>query len=150
LQRGQILFTREITVQNIWWILLFHSIQGDLNPAEVEIDLKFIFASRQMKIAASILSFYILILTAIPCVDVHHNILLSKAELTQSKTDHQHNDFDRCSPFCTCDCCTSRVIQKDNVIQYNCCSLACKCIVGYSSTYVFSTHTTIWHPPKIG
>ena len=102
-----------------------------------------------MKLFACILSLYILALTAMPCVDVHQDCLLHKAELSQSTNDSHKDDVDRCSPFCTCDCCTSPVLQKDNVIHFNCTPIPQKCEIGYSSSYISSLFTTIWHPPKI-
>lgn len=102
-----------------------------------------------MKFLACILSLYILALTAIPCVDAHKENSLHKAELSQSTDDNHQNDVDRCSPFCTCDCCTSPVMQKDNIIQLIYSALPQKCIIDYSSSYVSSLFATIWHPPKI-
>jgi hypothetical protein len=60
-----------------------------------------------MKFFATILSLYILLLTAIPCVDHPEDHTLQKIEITQSATDNHQHEGDQCSPFCTCDCCVS-------------------------------------------
>ena len=60
----------------------------------------------QMKIFAYILSFVVLALTLTPCVDKPTDNTMQKLELTQSTNTSTHqNDFDHCSPFCTCQCC---------------------------------------------
>ena len=55
-----------------------------------------------MKILTFILSLYVLVLTAIPCVDVPKDNNVQKIVLAQSSTDNHQNDVDSCSLFCTC------------------------------------------------
>ena len=58
-----------------------------------------------MKAVAIFLSFYIVLLSAIPCVDeVRHNAS-QKVELSPNTTNSHPNDIDHCSPFCSCQCC---------------------------------------------
>ena len=102
-----------------------------------------------MKIVASILSLYILVLTTIPCVDVAAINTFHNSELTQTGTDGHHSDFDRCSPFCSCDCCTSPVMQQDYIIRFSCSTILQKLIFEYSKSYISSLFTSIWQPPKI-
>ena len=58
-----------------------------------------------MKLFAYILSFIVLALTAIPCVDVPKDNALQKIELSKDTAGNHQDDFDHCSPFCTCNCC---------------------------------------------
>jgi hypothetical protein len=102
-----------------------------------------------MKILSSIFALYILILTVMPCVDVLRDLPVNMAELTQSKTDIHHYEYDCCSPFCTCDCCTSRVVRNDNIMQFFRSSVIIVCVTVYSSTYYSSFLINIWHPPKL-
>jgi len=102
-----------------------------------------------MNFLAFILSVYILILTAMPCVDVNKECALQKAELTQTTNQNHHNDIDCCSPFCTCDCCATHVIQKENVIHFDFTTIPQKCVTEYTSFYISSTYASIWHPPKM-
>jgi len=58
-----------------------------------------------MKIIAVILSVYVMVLTAMPCTDVHaadtNSVVL---ELLEQDQYHSY-DVDLCSPFCFCVCC---------------------------------------------
>lgn len=59
-----------------------------------------------MKIIAYILSFLVLVLTLVPCIDQPMDNTLLKNEITQSTNSSNHQDeTDHCSPFCTCQCC---------------------------------------------
>ena len=64
-----------------------------------------------MKSIAYILSFVVLVLTAIPCKDSHKDDTWQKIELTQKTThsnnqnNNQHQGAGHCSPFCVCQCC---------------------------------------------
>lgn len=58
-----------------------------------------------MKLFAYILSFVVLALTVIPCVDVPKDKSVQKTELTNTTSDQHQSDADHCSPFCTCQCC---------------------------------------------
>ncbi|WP_404800987.1 DUF6660 family protein [Aquipluma nitroreducens] len=58
-----------------------------------------------MKLFAYILSFVVLALTAIPCVDVSKDNSVQKTELSNTTSDNHQSDTDHCSPFCTCQCC---------------------------------------------
>lgn len=58
-----------------------------------------------MKLFAYILSFVVLALTVIPCVDVPKDNSVQKIELSTTTSDHHQSDTDHCSPFCTCQCC---------------------------------------------
>ena len=63
-----------------------------------------------MKYLAFILSIYIFALNLVPCADstVPDNDV--KTEISQAiGDDHQHQDFDLCSPFCICQCCYASV-----------------------------------------
>jgi len=59
-----------------------------------------------MRFLAFILAIYIFALNLAPCED---NVVLDsevKTEILQSlDNDHQHQDLDICSPFCSCQCC---------------------------------------------
>jgi hypothetical protein len=59
----------------------------------------------QMRIVALILSFIVLALTAVPCIDKHEDDCLQKQEISKDVNHSQHDGLDHCSPFCTCQCC---------------------------------------------
>src|ERR1035437_8236294 len=61
--------------------------------------------SESMKIVAVFLSFYILVLTAIPCFDVIEHASAQGVELSANTAINHQNDTDCCTPFCNCQCC---------------------------------------------
>ena len=73
-----------------------------------------------MRFFACILSIYVVILTAVPCVDKLTDNHMPQTEIGgKTNTGHQHHDGDQCSPFCTCNCCATPVIQQESIIQFN-------------------------------
>ena len=59
-----------------------------------------------MKILAFILSIYIFALNLVPCEDNQTFDNEVKIEISQAiDDDHQHQDSDLCSSFCSCQCC---------------------------------------------
>lgn len=90
-----------------------------------------------MKILTLILSIYVLVLTAIPCVDVPKENSMNKYELTNTSSDQHENDTDHCSPFCTCDCCVSPIL-NNSTIHFTCTPITQKLITEYNSSLVSS------------
>jgi len=79
-----------------------------------------IFAlSKAMKGLAVFLSFYIILLSAIPCDDVVNTCSISKTEFSQKTVGHDHNDIDHCSPFCTCQCCQANCFVSDTPVLFS-------------------------------
>ena len=62
-----------------------------------------------MKLLAYLLSFVVLALTAIPCIDGPQDNTLQKIEISKDVAGNHHSDSDHCSPFCACNCCQSNV-----------------------------------------
>jgi len=102
-----------------------------------------------MKAFAYILSFYILVLTAIPCIDVPKDNTLRKVELSKAISDKQDKDSDHCSPFCTCLCCASSIIYQVYAFQFDNLSLIQKHYSEYKSDFISNNYSTIWQPPKL-
>ena len=57
-----------------------------------------------MKSIAVILSVYVMVLTAMPCTNVHADTNSASLELLVQNQNHT-NIVDLCSPFCFCHCC---------------------------------------------
>jgi len=103
-----------------------------------------------MKFISIILSFYMLMLTAIPCIDAHADTVFHKTELAQEKQDnHHHSDSDKCSPFCTCNCCATSVIFEVYLVQLDCFPFSQKKYFPVSSGFFSDPLASIWQPPKI-
>jgi len=101
-----------------------------------------------MKYFAFILSVYVLVLTAIPCVDLPKDDNLHKTELTNSATEHHEHTTDQCSPFCVCVCCATPII-NNSTIHFTCTPIAKKILTEYNKSFVSSPFVTIWQPPKL-
>ena len=102
-----------------------------------------------MKLIASILSIYILLITGLKCVDVPANDDLTKIENSTSGSDDNHHDSDKCYPFCICDCCVTPVIQQNNSPCTDCQEIIIQEYPVYAVSYISSLIATIWQPPKI-
>ena len=109
-----------------------------------------IFAIWVMKIFAFILSFYILALTALPCIDVPEDNNLDMNKVSQNTSDGHTNDSDHCSPFCSCSCCVTPVIHQVYSIDFKCFYLVEEYHSEFRTFSVSSPAPIIWQPPKIG
>ncbi len=104
-----------------------------------------------MRLVACILSIYIVVLTAIPCIDRPGDNHLQKTEIgDNANNSHQHSDGDQCSPFCTCNCCATPVIYQDFSIRFDGSTLIEREISVEYTSAIFSCHlSSIWQPPQI-
>ena len=102
-----------------------------------------------MKFFAYILSFYVVILTIMPCIDVNQEHAIQKTELSTNQTDNHHNGSDCCTPFCTCTCCASSIVFQYHTIDFKCYPTEREHFSEYYSSYNTSVHVSIWQPPKI-
>jgi len=103
-----------------------------------------------MKFLAVILSFYLLLLIAIPCIDAPADNTLNKTELAQEKQEsHHHSDSDNCSPFCACNCCATSVVLLVYQVQLDCFPFIEKQYFPVTSVFISDPLATIWQPPKI-
>jgi len=101
-----------------------------------------------MRYLAVILSVYVMVLTAIPCTDVHaadiNPVSLELSEHSPNLT----NDLDLCSPFCFCHCCQTLTFPSFNngllsdveVLTLN---------ITFNESKLSSPFSSIWQPPKI-
>jgi len=103
-----------------------------------------------MKIIALILSLCILALSAIPCIDAKADLSGHQVEIAQPcKDTHQHNEADNCSPFCTCNCCTTSVILQEYMAESVCFSFSGKKYFPVSDNCHSNLLASIWQPPKM-
>lgn len=103
-----------------------------------------------MRFFCFILSVYIIGLTAIPCIDKPLHKHVEKSEIA-GKTHHHHDDGDDCSPFCTCNCCATMVIQQDVFVHFDQFALLQEFkMPEYVSAFTSSYLNSIWQPPQVG
>jgi len=103
-----------------------------------------------MKIFVYILSFYILVLTAIPCIDIPQDNSWQKIEQTQNTNNNHQNNRDNCSPFCPCNCCIPPIISQIYTLQFNDFPYSQEHFAEYKSSYFSNISLAIWQPPKLG
>ena len=110
-----------------------------------------LYLQADMRFLACILSFYIMALTAIPCIDLPEDHSVQKIEISQNTCDlPQQKEADSCSPFCTCNCCASPVIQQEFSIQFDSFSYLQQSFTAeYSSEFVSRYSGSIWQPPQL-
>lgn len=107
-----------------------------------------------MKLLTVILSLYVFVLSAIPCVDIEsdsaaHQTVSCSAE----KDNHSHNkESDLCSPFCICNCCAGVTLSYVPTITYDF-PVQFEQIQSTNSIYTSALHSnfygSIWQPPQI-
>jgi len=102
-----------------------------------------------MKLFASILLCYVILLTAFPCVDTVSDKPLQEMAVSENSTDHHSHDCDMCSPFCTCNCCVSPIIISSFITQVDGYWFTQKYFIGYQPSYYSSPYISFWQPPKI-
>ena len=100
-----------------------------------------------------IFSFYILILTVLPCTDKEECNEPNQTTIS-TNTEHQNHDHqtEHCSPFCTCACCGTNIsftsistfqIQEKTIFHSS---------ISYSlfNEYIKSNfYGNIWQPPQL-
>ncbi len=108
-----------------------------------------------MRFITFLLAIYILLLSIVPCSDTHNDCVTKdtqKKEIGTSHHDHNQDQDDNCSPFCTCSCCAMAYTVM-NFSQYE-----CKVLKEYTfsekvaipeESYHSNYYGNIWQPPKI-
>jgi len=100
-----------------------------------------------MKYIAVILSVYVMVLTAIPCNDVHAGTNSATLELAEQSQNHT-SDVDLRSPFCFCHCCQTLsfpsffngLLSNVEVVALN---------ITFKESRFSNHFSSIWQPPKI-
>lgn len=102
-----------------------------------------------MKITACILSFIVVVLTAMPCMDKPQDNTLTKTEIAGQTNETHHTDTDHCSPFCTCMCCASPVIYSAGNFSVLVHGFITNNFPVYKSDFDPAPLSSIWQPPKL-
>ncbi|WP_416233534.1 DUF6660 family protein [Arcicella sp. LKC2W] len=108
-----------------------------------------------MKFFSVIFSFYILILSLLPCNDTEDCKILNNGKENFAQIDHHNHqaDTESCSPFCICACCGSII-----VFSFQCPILTIKDtsffplnarIIIKNDSFASNFHGNIWQPPQI-
>ena len=103
-----------------------------------------------MRQFALILSFFILVLSTVPCSD-DMDCKEEGVELNADHTNHEHND-DTCTPFCACSCCgiAGIVLAAPKLfVNFQEGKKHTPTATEYHSDFISSYFYSFWQPPKI-
>jgi hypothetical protein len=101
-----------------------------------------------MKLIAFILSFYIVVLTLIPCVDIHYNYLNTQIEISDKNHNHDKDHSDNCSPLCTCNCCSVPILLTQTYIIQIVHLITNETVIHLPQKIISSVISSLWQPPK--
>lgn len=113
-----------------------------------------IFIFVNMSLFRFILALYFMVLTIMPCNDVHQQSGSSKTEqFSNIEESHSKDKGDICSPLCICNCCQITVtafkieplIAFPEQIQF----YFSKKILFQKNNFAYQVYDHIWQPPKI-
>jgi hypothetical protein len=102
-----------------------------------------------MKALSVILSFYVLVLTTVPCIDRPFDKDIHQSGQAGNAAHNHENDTDQCSPFCVCNCCGSQVLSIETILISSILPLNKEHVFWYASTFKSNLFHSIWQPPKI-
>lgn len=105
-----------------------------------------------MRFLVRILSLYILVLTAMPCLDAPGFLGNGNVQITQNTTNNTQDfpDVDLCSPFCACSCCVYSISYQEVFhIDFSCYPFSSVQYSKYASAFSFFNFASIWQPPKL-
>jgi len=100
-----------------------------------------------MRLIALFFSFYILVLTALPCTEMPDKDNCASAPISQSSTTH--DNFDHCSPFCTCNCCATAMNCQIQTVDFQIVTIVQKHETTYPMLTVTQRSGDIWQPPQL-
>ena len=106
-----------------------------------------------MKLILTIWTFYIMVLTSLPCSDRKNQCdeIIPKIEANQG---HEHNQDidDSCGPFCYCNCCSVNItafnfkvfeVKQPRVV------FVIEKVTLRNYALISTSYGNIWNPPKI-
>jgi len=107
-----------------------------------------------MNLFRLILAMYFMVLTIMPCEDVHKQSGSNKTELSFSVDEsHSKDKGDICSPLCVCNCCQITVTAFKMDVSMNIPkqiqAYFSKKILFQKNNFAYQVYDHIWQPPKI-
>lgn len=106
-----------------------------------------------MKTGIFIFSIYLLALSLVPCSDAINECQNIDVEYSHDhEHDHDSDHDDHCTPFCSCSCCGTSMINNSVLIPFL--KLRDKVIlsnevINFESSFFSSFFGAIWQPPKL-
>ena len=104
-----------------------------------------------MKLFTFIMSFFLLYLSCLPCVDSNECNPKAPVEISAYDNNQQHNhEAEICTPFCTCSCCPASAFYSA-LSKVQCAKLVFKSDKFPLYNIAFNTEVfcKIWQPPQL-
>ncbi|MEG2077344.1 hypothetical protein SAMN05421796_101519 [Chryseobacterium piscicola] len=107
-----------------------------------------------MNLFRLILAMYFVVLSVMPCEDVHQESGSKKTELSFNVDEsHSKDKGDICSPLCVCNCCQITVTAFKMDVSMNIPkqiqTFFSKKILFQKNNFAYQVYDYIWQPPKI-
>ncbi|WP_445731164.1 DUF6660 family protein [Mariniflexile sp.] len=103
-----------------------------------------------MKIIAVLLAVLTITLSALPCEDDAAAGLDNPTTVTDNSHNENHNDFDACTPFCSCVCCANVVVKPLLQTSLSYSEITSKEATTYNiSSFPNGNLPRIFQPPKV-
>lgn len=103
-----------------------------------------------MKFAGYILSFYILLLSVVPCCALDD--CPQDEAGTEQNSGHETGDDDdckSCSPFFNCEGCATAIVSLETISFEAIDPVVPKVYTGFIASYIPIVHYDFWQPPKL-
>jgi len=100
-----------------------------------------------MRLLALIFSIYILLLTSLPCAEMKDMNHAQNAPVSQRSSNH--DNCGECSPFCTCNCCSTPMVCKIDLVDFEVSTIVRKHETNYPALFVTQRSGDIWQPPQL-
>ncbi|WP_415324909.1 DUF6660 family protein [Chryseobacterium sp. MMS23-Vi53] len=108
-----------------------------------------------MNILRLLLTIYFMVLSLVPCSDVHAQSpsINEVLQVTFQTDTHSKDKSDVCSPLCSCNCCQITVtsFKSDPLIEFpeQVQAYFSKKILFRKNNFAYQVYDHIWQPPKI-
>ena len=100
-----------------------------------------------MRLISYILTFWVLLLSCIPCSD---QAATSRAviQYTTAAAD-RHAPVDACSPFCICACCATNPVLSEQIVYSRYSPELSVSHMAFCFSFVQECLTDVWQPPQL-
>ncbi|MEP7323142.1 MAG: DUF6660 family protein [Saprospiraceae bacterium] len=104
-----------------------------------------------MKLFASCMSIYLLVLSFIPCGDIMECNVMDDGTISVSQDHHQDkHHLEHCTPFCGCACSSGFYHVVPLILQHHHHLIQSGNPLYYHSSFTAGVSYSIWQPPKLG
>jgi hypothetical protein len=99
-----------------------------------------------MRLISYILTFWVLLLSCIPCSD-QATTSPAAIQFTAAAAD-RHTPADACSPFCICACCATNPVLSEQMVYTHCSSDVSVSPTSRCFSFIQEVLIDVWQPPQ--